>query len=80
VRVSNELGAGQLHRARFAVVASTTMVMVMGIIMATMVLLLQNVWGRAFSQVQEVLDCVSRTTSYLAVLAILNCCQTLLAG
>jgi MATE family multidrug resistance protein len=80
VRVSNELGAGQPHRARFAVVASTTMVMVMGMIMATMVLLLQNVWGRAFSQVQEVLDCVSRTTSYLAVLAILNCCQTVLAG
>ncbi|CAK9215180.1 unnamed protein product [Sphagnum troendelagicum] len=39
-----------------------------------------NVWGHAFSQVQEVLDCVSRTTSYLAVLAILNCCQTVLAG
>jgi MATE family multidrug resistance protein len=79
VRVSKELGAGQPHRARFAVVASTNMVMVMGIIMAIMVLLLQNVWGHAFSQVQ-VLDCVSRTTSYLAVLAILNCCQTLLAG
>ncbi|CAM6003452.1 unnamed protein product [Sphagnum balticum] len=38
-----------------------------------------NVWGHAFSKVQEVLDCVSRTTSYLAVLAILNCCQTVLA-
>jgi MATE family multidrug resistance protein len=77
VRVSNELGAGQPHRASFAVFASTTIVMVMGIIMATMVLLLQNVWGRAFSQVQEVLDCVSRTTYYLAIL---NCCQTVLAG
>ncbi|KAH9532097.1 hypothetical protein CY35_19G071500 [Sphagnum magellanicum] len=39
-----------------------------------------NVWGRAFSQVQEVLDCVSRTTSYLAVLELLDCCQTVLAG
>ncbi len=80
MRISNELGADQPHRVRFAVVASTTMVMVMGIIMATMVLLLQNVWGRAFSQVQEVLDCVSRTTSYLAVLELLDCCQTVLAG
>jgi MATE family multidrug resistance protein len=80
VRVSNELGAGQPHRARFAVVGSTTMVMVMGIIMATMVLFLQNVWGRAFRQVQDVLDCVSRTTSYLAVLTILNCYQIVLAG
>ncbi len=79
MRVSKELGAGQSHRARYAVVASTTMVMVMGIIIATMVLLLQNVWGDAFSQ-EQVLDCVSRTTSYLAVSAILNCCQTVPAG
>jgi MATE family multidrug resistance protein len=49
VRVSNELGAGQPHRTRFAVVASTAMVMFMGIRMAAMVLLLQNVWGCAFS-------------------------------
>ncbi|CAM6013592.1 unnamed protein product [Sphagnum balticum] len=59
VRAANELGADQPHRARFAVVASTAMVMFMGIIMAAMVLLLQNVWGRAFSQEQEVLDRVS---------------------
>jgi len=56
------------------------MVMFMGIIMAAMVLLLQNVWGCAFSQEQEVLVRVSRTTPYLAVLAVLNCCQTVLAG
>jgi MATE family multidrug resistance protein len=79
VRVSNELGADQPHRARFAVVACTAMVMFMGIIMAAMVLLLQNVWGCAFSQEQEVLVRVSRTTPYLAVLAVLNCCQTVLA-
>jgi MATE family multidrug resistance protein len=79
VRVSNELGAGQPHRARFAVVASTALVMFMGIIMAAMVLLLQNVWGCAFSQEQEVLVHVSRTTPYLAVV-VLNCCQNVLAG
>jgi MATE family multidrug resistance protein len=56
VRVSNELGADQPHKARFAVVASTAMVMFTGIIMAAMVLLLQNLWGHAFSQEQEVLD------------------------
>ncbi|CAK9860364.1 unnamed protein product [Sphagnum jensenii] len=52
----------------------------MGVIMAAMVLLLQNVWGCAFSQEQEVLVQVSRTTPYLAVLVVLNCCQTVLAG
>jgi len=80
VRVSNELGADQPHRARFVVVACTEMVMFMGIIMAAMVLFLQNVWGCAFSQEQEVLVRVSRTTPYLAVLVVLNCCQTVLAG
>ncbi|CAK9196241.1 unnamed protein product [Sphagnum troendelagicum] len=54
--------------------------MFMGVIMAAMVLLLQNVWGCAFSQEQEVLVHVSRTTLYLAVLVVLNCCQTVLAG
>jgi MATE family multidrug resistance protein len=69
VRVSNELGADQPHRARFAVAASTAMVMFMGILMAAMVLFLQNnVWGHAFSQEQEVLDCVSRTTCILQFL------------
>ncbi|CAN5955162.1 unnamed protein product [Sphagnum jensenii] len=48
--------------------------------MAAMVLLLQNVWGCAFSREQEVLVHVSRTTPYLAVLVVLNCCQTVLAG
>ncbi len=80
MRVSNELGAGQPHRARFAVVTSTAMVMFMGIIMAAMVLVVQNVWGCAFSREQEVLVCFSRTTPYLAVLAVLNCCQMVLAG
>jgi len=80
VRVFNELGAGQPHRARFAVVASTALVMFMGVIMAAMVLLLQNVWGCAFSQEQEVLVHVSRTTPYHAVHVVLNCCQMVLAG
>ncbi len=80
VRVSNELGAGRPHAAKFSVFMSIMMSMGVGIIMAAMVLLPQNVWGHAFSKEQEVLDRVSRVAPYLAAVTILNCIQVVLSG
>jgi MATE family multidrug resistance protein len=59
---------------------SIMMSMGVGIIMAAMVLLPQNVWGHAFSKEQEVLDRVSRVAPYLAAVTILNCIQVVLSG
>ncbi|CAK9224368.1 unnamed protein product, partial [Sphagnum troendelagicum] len=80
VRVSNELGAGQPHAARFAAVVSMVMVIVVGLVMAIIVLFLRNVWGSAFSTEQEVLDRVSRSAPYLAALGFVYCCQQVLSG
>jgi len=80
VRVSNELGAGRPHAAKFSVFMSIMMSMGVGIIMAAMVLLPQNVWGHAFSKEQEVLDRVSMVAPYLAAVTILNCIQVVLSG
>ncbi len=74
VRVSNELGAGRPHAAKFSVFMSIMMSM------AAMVLLPQNVWGHAFSKEQEVLDRVSMVAPYLAAVTILNCIQVVLSG
>ncbi|EEF36150.1 protein DETOXIFICATION 16 [Ricinus communis] len=79
-RVSNELGAGRPQSARLAVYAVVIMVIAEGILVATIMVSGQKVWGYLFSKERRVVNYVGEMMPPLAVSHLINGFQTVLSG
>ncbi|RLN43257.1 protein DETOXIFICATION 16-like [Panicum miliaceum] len=66
-RVSNELGAGQPHAARLAARVVVCVTLTQGVVLATIMILLRNIWGYAYSSEKEVAVYIARMLPILAV-------------
>ena len=78
--MANELGAGKAHAARSVVAVSLFIATVYGIVMASLIFSLRDVWGWAFSNDSEVVQHVAHTAPYLAVIAALYALGAALTG
>ncbi|KAJ7970167.1 Protein DETOXIFICATION [Quillaja saponaria] len=79
-RVSNELGAKQSHRARFAVRIAVCLVLTEAILVATVMILGRKVWGYCYSTEEEVVKYVGKMMFLLAASHISEGIQSVLAG
>ncbi|XP_015957370.1 protein DETOXIFICATION 16 [Arachis duranensis] len=79
-RVSNELGGGNPEAARVAVGVVLCMVFIEGILLASIMIMLRNMWSRIYSNDKQVIRDVSATTPILAVSCFLDGIQSALSG
>ncbi|XP_022135495.1 protein DETOXIFICATION 16-like isoform X2 [Momordica charantia] len=68
-RISNELGAGHPAAAKLAGRVVMTMAIIEGLLLGTILILIRNVWGYAYSDEQEVVEYVA---SMLPIIAVSN--------
>ncbi|KAJ0047950.1 hypothetical protein Pint_16950 [Pistacia integerrima] len=79
-RVSNELGAGNAEGARLAVRVVLVVAITVGILVGSVLLLIRNIWGYAYSNEIEVVKYVSSMMPILAVSNFLDGLQCVLSG
>ncbi|TQD72572.1 hypothetical protein C1H46_041887 [Malus baccata] len=79
-RVSNELGAGQPQGAQLALRVMTAMALLEGAGIATATVLVRFVWGKLYSNENEVIVYVARMMPLLAVSDFLDGFQCVLSG
>ncbi|XP_062158525.1 protein DETOXIFICATION 16-like [Alnus glutinosa] len=79
-RVSNELGAGDPETARLAVGVVFVMAITEGILVGSVLILIRNVWGYAYSDEVEVIRYVAIMMPILAVSNFLDGLQCVLSG
>lgn len=79
-RVSNELGAGHPEAARLAVVVVLVLAVSEGIVVGSIMLLIRNIWGYAFSGDTEVVKYVATMMPILAASNFLDGLQCVLSG
>ncbi|XP_042504401.1 protein DETOXIFICATION 17-like isoform X2 [Macadamia integrifolia] len=79
-RVSNELGAGQAQRARLAVYVVTAIALTEGVTVATITFSVRGVWGRLYSNEEEVIKYVSSMMLLLGVSNFLDGLQCVVSG
>ncbi|XP_028804679.1 protein DETOXIFICATION 16 [Neltuma alba] len=79
-RVSNELGAGHPLTARLAVCVVVVMAIIEGILVGTVLILIRNVWGKAYSNEEAVTKYVATMLPILAVSNFLDGLQCVLSG
>ncbi|GKV21291.1 hypothetical protein SLEP1_g31284 [Rubroshorea leprosula] len=79
-RVSNELGAGRPKAARVAANVGIFMAIAEGLIVALIIVLLRNVWGRVFSNEKGVVKYVETMVPIVAASSFLDGNQTVLSG
>ncbi|XP_060670533.1 protein DETOXIFICATION 16-like [Ziziphus jujuba] len=80
IRVSNELGAGHPDAARLAVHVVLVVAITEGLLVGLVLILIQNIWGYAFSNELEVIKYVAIMMLILAVSNILDGLQCVLSG
>ncbi|KAI4347230.1 hypothetical protein L6164_008059 [Bauhinia variegata] len=80
VRVSNELGASHPRAARLAVRVVLVMTIIEGILVGTVLILIRNVWGYAYSNEVEVVGYIAIMLPILAVSNFLDGIQCVLSG
>ncbi|XP_057446950.1 protein DETOXIFICATION 16-like [Lotus japonicus] len=80
IRVSNELGAGHTRAARLAVRVVSVLAIFEGIIVATVLILIRNIWGYAYSNEVEVVKYVATMMPILATSHFLDALQSVLSG
>ncbi|CAL0312384.1 unnamed protein product [Lupinus luteus] len=80
IRVSNELGAGNARGSRLAVYIVLVMVITEGILVGTVMILLRNIWGYAYSNEVELVKYVATMLPLLAASNILDGIQCVLSG
>uniref|UniRef100_A0A453L0U4 Protein DETOXIFICATION n=1 Tax=Aegilops tauschii subsp. strangulata TaxID=200361 RepID=A0A453L0U4_AEGTS len=80
VRVANELGAGNGHRARFATMVSTTTSFVISIFFCLLALGLHGRLALIFSSSKALIDAVDDMSVLLALTILLNGVQPVLSG
>jgi len=80
IRVSNELGAGRPWIARLAVRVVLAIAVVQGLLIGTVMILVRNVWGYAYSNEVEVVKYVAIMFPILAASNFLDGLQCVLSG
>ncbi|KHN23737.1 MATE efflux family protein DTX1 [Glycine soja] len=80
IRVSNELGAGRPWNARLAVRVVLVLAIIEGIIVGTVMILVRNIWGYAYSNEVEVVEYVATMFPILAASNFLDGLQCVLSG
>ncbi|KAK7314617.1 hypothetical protein VNO77_33144 [Canavalia gladiata] len=80
IRVSNELGAGHPHAARLAVWVVLVMAIIEGTLIGTVMILIRNIWGYAYSNELEVIKYVAVMLPILATSNFLDGLQCVLSG
>ncbi|OIW03607.1 hypothetical protein TanjilG_06116 [Lupinus angustifolius] len=79
-RISNELGAGRPKAAYLAVKVSLFIAFIMAILEFVFLMLVRNIWGRAFTDLHEVVTYVTSMMPILASSAFLDSIQTAFQG
>jgi Na+-driven multidrug efflux pump len=79
-RVSNELGAGHPETARLAVCVVFVTAITEGILVGSVLILIRNIWGYAYSNEVEVIRYVAIMLPILAVSNFLDGLQCVLSG
>ncbi|GMJ10844.1 hypothetical protein like AT5G52450 [Hibiscus trionum] len=79
-RVSNELGAGDPEAARLAVNVALVMAVVEGILVGSVLILIRNVWGNAYSNEAQVAEYVAAMLPLVATSNFLDSIQCVLSG
>ncbi|XP_028122093.1 protein DETOXIFICATION 16-like isoform X2 [Camellia sinensis] len=79
-RVSNELGAGCPQGARLAVCVVVVVAILEGTIVGTTTILVRHVWGKLFSNEEEVIRYIARMMPLLALSDFLDGFQCVLSG
>ncbi|XP_076943502.1 protein DETOXIFICATION 16-like [Bidens hawaiensis] len=79
-RVSNELGAGHPRTARLSVMVVLVVVVILGISVGSVLMLICNIWGYAYSNEVEVVEYVAAMTPILAVSNFMDGIQCVLSG
>lgn len=79
-RVSNELGAGHPEAARLAVRVVFVMALTEGILVGSVLILIRNIWGYAYSSEIEVVKYVAIMMPILAISNFLDGLQCVLSG
>ncbi|KAB1212442.1 MATE efflux family protein 6 [Morella rubra] len=79
-RVSNELGAGRPESARLAVRVVLVMAITEGILVGSVLILIRNIWGYAYSDEIEVVRYVAIMMPILAISNFLDGLQCVLSG
>jgi len=79
-RVSNELGAGRPQGARLALYVMVVVAIVEGAIVGTCTILVRHVWGKLYSNEEEVIRYVAKMMPLLALSDFLDGFQCVLSG
>ncbi|KAG0612798.1 hypothetical protein M758_6G052700 [Ceratodon purpureus] len=79
-RVGNELGAGRPQAAKGAVTIAVSMSLTEGILTAMVMYTWRNLWGKAYTHEQEVIDYVAQCTPLLAIMHLMDSIQGVLSG
>ncbi|KAK7291389.1 hypothetical protein RIF29_06490 [Crotalaria pallida] len=79
-RISNELGAGRPKTARLAVCVVLVMTLIEGILVGTVMILIRNIWGYAYSNEVEVVKYVATMMPILATSIFIDGFQCILSG
>ncbi|KAL8150585.1 hypothetical protein V2J09_020393 [Rumex salicifolius] len=79
-RVSNELGAGRPQAARLAVEVVLCMSFIEGLVVGSILILIRNVWGNAYSNEAEVVTYVAKMMPILAISNFIDGLQCVLSG
>ncbi|XP_023515399.1 protein DETOXIFICATION 16-like isoform X2 [Cucurbita pepo subsp. pepo] len=80
IRVSNELGAGRPRAARMAAYVALVMVVVEGVLVGVLMVLLRDVWGRVYSEEEEVVRYLATMMPTVAVSSFFDGVQSVLSG
>ncbi|KAF3780118.1 hypothetical protein EJ110_NYTH29524 [Nymphaea thermarum] len=80
VRVSNELGAGNPRRAKFAVVDVVISTFIIGLAISAVLLILRDYYPKVFTSSQEVQALVNQLTPLLALTIVIDSVQPVLSG
>lgn len=79
-RVGNELGAGRPQAAKGAVVVAVSIGLTEGFLIATSLYNLRRLWGKAFTDEQEIIDYVAVCLPLLAIMHLMDSIQGVLSG
>ncbi|KAK0586382.1 hypothetical protein LWI29_006005 [Acer saccharum] len=79
-RVSNELGAGHPEAARLAVCVVLVMAITVGLVVGSVMILIRNVWGYAYSNEIQVVKYVASMMPILALSNFIDGLQCVLSG
>ncbi|KAK6249732.1 hypothetical protein SCA6_003737 [Theobroma cacao] len=79
-RVSNELGAGHPEAARLAVYVVIVMAISEGLLVGSILILIRNIWGYAYSNEVEVIKYVAAMMPILAISNFLDGIQCVISG